>query len=139
MENQIKQQKTSMSVPEMKRMLGLGKTESYWLVHRQYFKTVIVGRNMRVMIDSFEDWYAGQFHYKKIDGPPPGSKWTDTTMSVAETSELLYISDGITYELLKRGCFVAHQISSKKRIDKASFEKWYQNQTHYKKIKVEED
>lgn len=27
--------KTTMSVPEMQRMLGLGKTDSYWLVHGQ--------------------------------------------------------------------------------------------------------
>lgn len=31
--------KTSMSVPEMGKMLGLGKVESYWLVKKNYFKT----------------------------------------------------------------------------------------------------
>ena len=29
--------KTSMSVPEMGKMLGLGKVESYWLVKKNYF------------------------------------------------------------------------------------------------------
>ena len=33
--------RTTMSVPEMRRMLGLGKTDSYWLVHRQCFETII--------------------------------------------------------------------------------------------------
>ena len=28
--------KTSMSVPEMGKMLGLGKVESYWLVKKNY-------------------------------------------------------------------------------------------------------
>ena len=46
--------KTTMSVPEMRRMLGLGKTDSYWLVHRQCFETIIVAGKMRVVIDSFE-------------------------------------------------------------------------------------
>ena len=64
--------KTSMSVPEMGKMLGLGKVESYWLVKKNYFKTIQVAGRMRVMLDSFEDWYAGQFHYKKVDGTPPG-------------------------------------------------------------------
>ena len=50
--------RTSMSVPEMGRMLGLGKTESYWLIKKNYFKTILVGNTMRVMIDSFEEWYA---------------------------------------------------------------------------------
>ena len=61
--------KTSMSVPEMGKMLGLGKVESYWLVKKNYFKTIQVAGRMRVMLDSFEDWYAGQFHYKKVDRP----------------------------------------------------------------------
>ena len=34
--------KTSMSVPEMGKMLGLGKVESYWLVKKNYFKTIQV-------------------------------------------------------------------------------------------------
>ena len=63
--------KKSISVPEMGRMLGLGKVESYWLVKKNYFTTIQVAGRMRVMLDSFEDWYAGQFHYKKVDGTPP--------------------------------------------------------------------
>ena len=45
--------KTSMSVPEMGKMLGLGKVESYWLVKKNYFKTIQVAGRMRVMLDSF--------------------------------------------------------------------------------------
>lgn len=41
--------KTSMSVPEMGKMLGLGKVESYWLVKKNYFKTIQVAGRMRVM------------------------------------------------------------------------------------------
>ena len=66
--------RTSMSVPEMGRMLGLGKTESYWLIKKNYFKTILVGNTMRVMIDSFEEWYANQFKYQKVDGTPPGEE-----------------------------------------------------------------
>lgn len=58
--------KTSMSVMEMGRMLGLKKTNSYWLVKKNYFKTIMVAGRMRVMIDSFEDWYENQSHYKKV-------------------------------------------------------------------------
>ena len=34
--------KTTMSVTEMRRVLGLGKTDSYWLVHKQCFETIMV-------------------------------------------------------------------------------------------------
>ena len=43
--------KTSMFVPEMDKMLGLGKVESYWLVKKNYFKTIQVAGRMRVMLD----------------------------------------------------------------------------------------
>lgn len=58
--------KISMSVPEMRKLLGLGKTASYWLVKKNYFETVIVAGRMRVMIESFERWYRAQTHYKMI-------------------------------------------------------------------------
>ena len=97
--------KTSMSVPEMGKMLGLGKVESYWLVKKNYFKTIQVAGRMRVMLDSFEDWYAGQFHYKTVDGTPPGEKWRHTTMSVPEMADLLGLKSGTAYDLVKRGYF----------------------------------
>ena len=70
--------RTSMSVPEMGKLLGLCKTEAYWLVKKNYFNTVLVGGTMRVMIDSFEKWYANQFKYHKVDGTPPGEEMKKT-------------------------------------------------------------
>ena len=61
------ERKKSMSVPEMGKLLGLGRTESYYLVKKNWFKFVTIGGKMRVMVDSFEEWYAGQNHYKKKD------------------------------------------------------------------------
>lgn len=58
--------KKSMSVMEMGRMLGLGKTNSYWLIKKHYFKTITVAGKMRVLVDSFEDWYQNQTHYRKV-------------------------------------------------------------------------
>lgn len=126
--------KTSMSVPEMGKMLGLGKVESYWLVKKNYFKTIQVAGRMRVMLDSFEDWYAGQFHYKKVDGTPPGEKWRHTTMSVPEMADLLGLKSGTAYDLVKRGYFETTLIDRRIRIITSSFEAWYQKQTHYVKI-----
>ena len=45
--------KKSISVPEMRRILGLGKTESYWLIKKGYFKTIMLFGKIRVMTDSF--------------------------------------------------------------------------------------
>ena len=51
-----KTRKTTMSVPEMRQLLGIGKTDSYWLVHKQCFETILVEGKMRVVIDSFEQY-----------------------------------------------------------------------------------
>ena len=62
----VPMKKTTMSVPEMRELLGLKKTESYWLVHRGFFKTKIIGGQMRVDLESFEEWYRNQVKHKKI-------------------------------------------------------------------------
>ena len=61
-------QKKTMSVREMGRLLGLKKVESYWLVHKEYFDTVLVSGRMRVVIESFEHCYSGQLKYRKVSG-----------------------------------------------------------------------
>ena len=52
---------STMSVRKMREMLGLKKTESYWLVHQNRVRTIVAAGRMRIMIDSFEEWYAGRF------------------------------------------------------------------------------
>lgn len=126
--------KKSMSVTEMRRLLGLGKTASYWLIKKNYFKIIIIAGKMRVMVNSFEEWYASQLHYKKIDGSPPGKNWTATTMSVQETACLLGIEGSTLYDLLKKQPFHTTRVGQCTRIYIDSFEEWYRSQTHYKKV-----
>lgn len=66
--------KTSMSVMEMGRMLGLKKTDSYYLMHKGWFETITVNGHFRVMVDSFEEWYQNQTHYKKVKQPEKKQK-----------------------------------------------------------------
>ena len=126
--------KNSMSVPEMRRLLGLGKTESYWLIKKHYFETIIIAGKMRVMVDSFEDWYANQLHYKKVNGDPPGKNWTAITMSVQETADLLGIATATLYDLLQKQPFQTVKVGMYTRIYIDSFEDWYKTQSHYKKV-----
>lgn len=123
--------RTSMSVPEMGRMLGLCKTEAYWLIKKNYFKTITVGGNMRVMLDSFENWYANQFWYKKVDGTPPGEELRKTTYSVEEVGLLLGLREATAYELVGKGHFEIVEVLGKRRITKDSFQKWYDSQNDY--------
>ena len=110
--------RTSMSVLEMGRMLGLGKTESYWLIKKNYFKTILVGNTMRVMIDSFEEWYANQFKYQKVDGTPPGEELKKTTYSMEELGQRLGLKEATAYELVAKGHFDVVDVLGKRRVTK---------------------
>ena len=90
-----------MSVPEMGKMLGLGKVESYWLVKKNYFKTIQVAGRMRVMLDSFEDWYAGQFHYKKWMVHRPERNGGILRCQFRKWRDLLGLKSGTAYDLVK--------------------------------------
>ena len=50
----------------MQRLLGLGKTDAYWLVKKKYFETIVIAGKMRIIVDSFEKWYDNQLHYHKV-------------------------------------------------------------------------
>lgn len=126
-------EKKSISVPEMRRMLGMKKVESYWLVKQGRFKVILVGGKMRIMVDSFEEWYNSQFHYKKVNGPEPGQKWPPS-WSVPEVANLLGRSTTVIYDLMKKERpFQTFVVNGQMRIRKGSFEEWYQSQSYYKK------
>ena len=134
--------KTSMSVMEMGKSLGLGKTESYWLVHKEQFETRFVAGKMRVMVEGFERWYANQLHYKKISGELPGKELLKRTMTVPTMAKLLGIKEANAYELIHRLHFrsVKTEYSSQRLlIDKATFNEWLKKQTHYKIVEGKED
>jgi len=128
-----------MSVPEMGRMLGLCKTESYWLIKKNYFKTITVGGTMRVMLDSFENWYANQFKYQKVDGTPPGEELKKTTYSASELGDRLGISEASAYELIGKGHFEVVEVLGKRRISKESFDRWYASQNKYLTVEDQKD
>ena len=125
-------QKT-MSVPEMRKLLGLKKTEGYWLVHREFFKTEIIGGMMRVDIESFEKWYANQVKHKKVDGEEPGRELIKGSYSFQDAANLLGVNSACLYEIWKKEERKTIKVDFVKRIPKEEFENWLSEQTVYKK------
>jgi len=124
--------KTTISIREMREMLGLKKTESYWLVHRDYFKTILVNGKMRVDIESFEKWYANQVKHKKVDGPPPGAELRKMSYSPQEIAEILHISDSSVYYLINRDHIPTFKVDTWIRIKKTDFRAWYYSQNKHR-------
>ena len=126
--------KNTMSVPEMRRLLGLKKTESYWLVHRNFFETKIIDGKMRVDIESFEKWYANQVKHKKVNGEEPGAELMKTSYSFKDAANLLGINSSNLYEIWRDENLETITVDFVKRIPIEVFERWYENQIMYQKV-----
>lgn len=113
-------------------LLGLQKVESYWLVHKGYFETVMINGKMRVVIDSFEEWYAGQVKYHKVSGEPPGENLRTESYSARDIGDMLGVTEATAYDLIKRYKIPTYTVNYWKRVKKRDFEKWYAGQNHYR-------
>ena len=132
--SQSSKMRKTMSVSEMRRMLGLKKTEGYWLVHRNFFKTEIINETMRVDLESFEKWYANQVKHKKVNGEEPGSELKKSSYSFREAANLLGIYEADLYSIWKENGLETFTVDYVKRISKDVFEKWYCNQKKFHKL-----
>lgn len=131
-EKPVEISRTTMSVPDMRKLLGLGKTDSYWLVHKNVFETILVNGKMRIVLESFERWYSMQVKYKKVDGPPPGEALKKLSYSPREIAELLEISEDIVYSIIKRDHLETIKVDYWMRVPVDVFERWYNSQNRYR-------
>ncbi len=123
---------TTMSVRDMGRLLGLKKTESYYLVHKNEFETVVVSGKIRIVRASFEAWYMRQDRYRKTDGEAPGSSLHDNMYSVRDIMAILNLSKDSTLELIHRLNLLRFTIEGKFWVPKVIFDEWYASQSHYR-------
>ena len=87
---------------------------------------------MRVNIESFEKWYANQIKYHKVNGEEPGKELKEWSYSVPELAEMLELTDGVVYDLIKRNNIEVVIVDYWKRVPKAAFQKWYDGQSRYR-------
>lgn len=130
--------KKTMSVREMGRLLGLKKVESYWLVHKEYFDTVLVSGKMRVVNESFEHWYAGQVKYRKVTGEPPGQRLRQESYSARDMAEILGVSEDVAYSIIHRYELPTILVDYWKRVPRDAFETWYASQSKYRTLEERE-
>lgn len=130
--------KKTITVADMRRILGLGKTAAYRLINQHRFKTYLVFGKMRIDVASFEEWYAGQFHYKKVNGQRPGTKYGNT-IGPTTVAKVLGIPRTTVNDLMNNGLIEFVEVNGNRRIIRESFEKWYTSQNRYKKVKEVEE
>jgi excisionase family DNA binding protein len=116
----------------MGRMLGLKKTESYYLLHKHHFETVTINHQLRVVRASFEQWYEHQDKYRKVDGPEPGAMLRTQFYSVAEIADMLSLSDDSTRDLIRNQRWPTLIVAGRLRVPKKVFDQWYASQHRYR-------
>lgn len=117
--------KTTMSVREMRQLLGLGKTDSYWLLHKNLFEVILINDKRRIVISSFEKWYTNQVKYHKVNGSPPGEELCKRSYSVPDAAEILKVKPETIYTLIRQGKLKTETTDFCMRIPKEEFERWY--------------
>ena len=121
-----------MTVAEMGRILGLKKTDRYWLIHKGLFETRIFLGKTWVVRDSFEKWYANQTHYHKVDGEAPGWELREQSYGARDIAGMLGLREATVYELIKREGLNTVVIDHTIRVPREVFEKWHAGQEHYR-------
>ncbi len=121
-----------MSVSEMGRMLGLKKTDRYWLVHKNYFETQIFLGKIWIVRESFERWYENQVKYHKVNGEEPGQELKKKSYSIRDISQMLGLHEGTVYEIIKREQIETIEVDYWKRVPKEAFDRWYAGQDRYR-------
>ena len=91
------QKRTWMTVPEMGKLLGLKKTDRYWLVHKNVFESKEIAGKIRINIASFEKWYANQIKYHKVTGGEYENERKQGLYSVTTTKKRHTVRCGSIY------------------------------------------
>ncbi len=127
-----------MTVRQMGQLLGLGKTESYWLAHKGKFKVYEKDGFYLVDTESFEHWYANQTKYKKVDGTPPGEELKKRSYSIADIAGILGLSTGYVYEIIERDKIETILTDGRLRVPKEDFDLWYAMHPRYRNAEDKE-
>lgn len=129
----LQKNQESFTVPELRKMLGIGKTEAYWLIKHKDILTVRINGRLRIIRSSFDEWYKNQVRYRIIDGPEPGEKLREVSYSPQEIAAMLSVSEDRIYRLIADGQLETFKADSWMRVTKESFERWYSGQDKYLK------
>jgi len=97
------------------------------------FKKFLVFGKIRIDVDSFEEWYASQFHYEKVNGERPGKNYGKTIKPLT-VAKVLGIPKSTANDLMNNGIVEFIWVDGHRHISRDSFEKWYASQDKYKKV-----
>ena len=123
---------TTMTVRELGDLLGIRKTDSYWLAHKGEFQVEEQYGQLRIDRVSFEEWYTWQTTYHKVTGEEPGQNLHAFGYTAVEIAGMLSIPEKYIYDVLKKAGLEFRIMDHQKWYLKDSFEAWYRGQSRYR-------
>ena len=119
----------------MGKLLGLKKTDRYWLVHKNVFESKEIAGKMRINIASFEKWYDSQSRYRTKEDREKDAIVEEATITMLEMARLLGLTRSQVYQILRNPkyshFFETIVIAEKKRITKENFQKFLEGQDQF--------
>lgn len=129
------EERTIMTVHEMGDLLGIKKTDRYWLLHKGFFKTKVVLGKTWIDIASFDKWYASQSRYRTRADREKDLAAEAATITMPEMARLLGTTRSTVYSILNnpnyKEFFDFVVIADKKRITKESFQRFLDGHDRY--------
>jgi hypothetical protein len=142
------QENSSMTLPQMARLLGISREEVYSLVRRKrnrgVFEIITVADKKRVTLDSFERWYQGQDCYQKVTEQTSGldkeleevddSERTvlldadKMSFTVREAALLIGATTREIYQMIEDDILEGIRVGKMVRIRRAALEWWLSSQ-----------
>ena len=113
---------TTMTVRELGDLLGIRKTDSYWLAHKGEFQVEEQYGQLRIDRVSFEEWYTWQTTYHKVTGEEPGQNLHAFGYTAVEIAGMLSIPEKYIYDVLKKAGLEFRIMDHQKWYLKDSFE-----------------
>ena len=99
---------------------------------KNLFEVILINDKRRIVISSFEKWYANQVKYHKVNGSPPGEELCKRSYSVPDVAEILKVKPETIYTLIRQGKLKTETTDFCMRIPKEEFERWYRSQSRYR-------
>ena len=124
-----------MSVAEIAQLLGIAEGTAEELLAKIKLGQVVIYGKRRILKNSFETWYRSQSFYRTVSDQEADRQLYGDTVTMPEIARMLGVHRNTIYGLVKAGHFETVKTARTTLVKRDSFERWYQGQNRYKKVR----
>ena len=126
--------KRTMSVPEMRKLLGIKRRKATGWYTRITLKQNSLTEPCVLILQVLKSGMRDQTKHKKVTGEKPGAQLCAASYSFRDVANMLGEYDGTIYDLWNRKGLPTVTVNYRKRIPREIFGSWYEKQNEYHKV-----